>query len=171
MALIACPDCGTEISDQASACVKCGRPMPHLPNTPQRPPPPVHGTTSQRGFLMVMMLFVGVGLVGGAFILFGAKSKLGDAHVAADSGATDHRRDAVLRDVLIGCTGKAAKWTQQKTLWIGVINDGTRRDGCAQQRLRSDSPSRHHRSRDRARVGWVAMTQDRLSELGQPVCR
>lgn len=27
MALIKCPDCGTEISDQASACPKCARPM------------------------------------------------------------------------------------------------------------------------------------------------
>jgi hypothetical protein len=27
MALIQCPDCATEISDQAAACVKCGRPM------------------------------------------------------------------------------------------------------------------------------------------------
>lgn len=26
MALVKCPDCGTEISDQAPACVKCGRP-------------------------------------------------------------------------------------------------------------------------------------------------
>lgn len=29
MALIECPDCGQEISDQAAACIKCGRPM-HL---------------------------------------------------------------------------------------------------------------------------------------------
>lgn len=27
MALIACPDCGKEISDQAAACIGCGRPM------------------------------------------------------------------------------------------------------------------------------------------------
>ena len=27
MPLITCPDCGTEVSDQAPACVKCGRPM------------------------------------------------------------------------------------------------------------------------------------------------
>lgn len=26
MALIKCPDCGTEISDKAEDCVKCGRP-------------------------------------------------------------------------------------------------------------------------------------------------
>jgi hypothetical protein len=27
MALTTCPDCGTEVSDQAPACIKCGRPM------------------------------------------------------------------------------------------------------------------------------------------------
>lgn len=26
MALLKCPDCGSEISDQAPACLKCGRP-------------------------------------------------------------------------------------------------------------------------------------------------
>jgi hypothetical protein len=27
MPLIRCPDCGTEVSDQAAACIKCGRPI------------------------------------------------------------------------------------------------------------------------------------------------
>lgn len=27
MGLVKCPDCGTEISDVAETCVKCGRPM------------------------------------------------------------------------------------------------------------------------------------------------
>ena len=27
MALIACPDCGVEVSDQATACPKCARPI------------------------------------------------------------------------------------------------------------------------------------------------
>lgn len=27
MALIKCPDCSTEVSDAATACLKCGRPM------------------------------------------------------------------------------------------------------------------------------------------------
>lgn len=27
MALIACPDCGKQISDQAAVCIHCGRPM------------------------------------------------------------------------------------------------------------------------------------------------
>ncbi len=27
MALIACPDCGAQVSDQAAHCIKCGRPL------------------------------------------------------------------------------------------------------------------------------------------------
>ena len=27
MALVVCPDCQTQVSDQAPACIKCGRPM------------------------------------------------------------------------------------------------------------------------------------------------
>ena len=27
MALVTCPDCKSEISDQAASCIKCGRPM------------------------------------------------------------------------------------------------------------------------------------------------
>ena len=27
MALTTCPDCGTEVSEQAPSCPKCGRPM------------------------------------------------------------------------------------------------------------------------------------------------
>jgi len=30
MALIACPDCGTEVSDKAESCPKCSRPHPAL---------------------------------------------------------------------------------------------------------------------------------------------
>lgn len=31
MALIACPDCGTSVSDRAAACVKCGYPLSASP--------------------------------------------------------------------------------------------------------------------------------------------
>lgn len=27
MALVRCPDCGSEVSDKAPACLKCGRPL------------------------------------------------------------------------------------------------------------------------------------------------
>lgn len=38
MPLINCPDCGREISDQAPACVQCGRPM-HSNHGGSRPNP------------------------------------------------------------------------------------------------------------------------------------
>ena len=31
MALVSCPDCGTQVSDAATACLKCGRPMKEAP--------------------------------------------------------------------------------------------------------------------------------------------
>ena len=37
MGLVKCPDCGKEISDQAPACIHCGRPKGAPPPTP--PPP------------------------------------------------------------------------------------------------------------------------------------
>lgn len=36
MALVTCPDCGTQISDQAPACPKCGRPLQAQPQQPQQ---------------------------------------------------------------------------------------------------------------------------------------
>jgi len=41
MALIKCPDCGTDVSDAAPACPKCGRPIAGLPFSaiPSRPAP------------------------------------------------------------------------------------------------------------------------------------
>jgi hypothetical protein len=37
MALIACADCSTEVSDQAPACLKCGRPIAGRTTTPDPP--------------------------------------------------------------------------------------------------------------------------------------
>jgi len=35
MALITCPDCGKQLSDQAASCIQCGRPMkPDLVDKP-----------------------------------------------------------------------------------------------------------------------------------------
>lgn len=43
MPLIPCPDCGTEVSDRAPACVRCGAPIAATPQTPvpSQPVPPV----------------------------------------------------------------------------------------------------------------------------------
>lgn len=40
MALISCPECGKQISDQASACIHCGYPLPKQPTAPAAPPSP-----------------------------------------------------------------------------------------------------------------------------------
>lgn len=41
MALIKCPECGSDVSDKAASCPKCGFPIQNAPqNTPAPPPPP-----------------------------------------------------------------------------------------------------------------------------------
>lgn len=40
MALISCPECGKQISDQAPACIHCGYPLSKQPAAPAAPPPP-----------------------------------------------------------------------------------------------------------------------------------
>lgn len=44
MALIECPDCRTSVSDQATACVKCGRPLAAIATEPA--PTVAVGTTT-----------------------------------------------------------------------------------------------------------------------------
>lgn len=51
MPLIPCPDCGTEVSDQAKACPKCGRPA-----TPVRPTQPITYTPTAVVITIVVAL-------------------------------------------------------------------------------------------------------------------
>jgi zinc-ribbon domain len=80
MALVTCPDCGKEISDQAPACPSCGRPREPagVPvATPVAPPARKTSLTKPAGcFLQVLgffLLLVGVGLcvprAGGSLVL------------------------------------------------------------------------------------------------------
>lgn len=46
MPLIACPDCGKEISSEAVACIGCGRPMPS--STPAKPHGPRPALATRR---------------------------------------------------------------------------------------------------------------------------
>lgn len=45
MALIECPECDHEVSDQAAACPKCARPLQATAVTPTTPAPASHPTT------------------------------------------------------------------------------------------------------------------------------
>ena len=61
MALINCPDCGTEVSDAAAACPKCARPIAsavaHVGSTPPTPPTPKKGAGV--GSVLLVLLLVG----------------------------------------------------------------------------------------------------------------
>lgn len=64
--LIRCPDCNTEVSDQAFACVKCGRPMAASANAGRSTEAAV--TTQQtakkyKGQMIVAVLVILVGVV------------------------------------------------------------------------------------------------------------
>lgn len=61
MALIACPECSKEISDQASACPHCGNPLAVVPE----PPPAVESAASPGSFLVILG---GVAVAVGAFL-------------------------------------------------------------------------------------------------------
>ena len=52
MALIKCPDCGKEFSDQAAACPNCGR--PNVPPKPETPEP----SFRVWGCLLIVILFI-----------------------------------------------------------------------------------------------------------------
>lgn len=64
MALVKCPDCGTDVSDAAPACVRCGRPIaaPPLIGTKTAPGPAAKAKRSNAvpGWL-VILTFIGLG--------------------------------------------------------------------------------------------------------------
>lgn len=58
MALINCPDCGTEVSDAATACPKCARPIaPAMPHFRATPPAAKKGMGA--GSVLLVILLVG----------------------------------------------------------------------------------------------------------------
>lgn len=79
MALMTCPDCSREVSDQAPACPGCGRPIapPIIPRQAQAPPPVVditgawcphcknrnsHKTTDGKSCVFWIFVIVSMGL-------------------------------------------------------------------------------------------------------------
>ncbi len=56
MALINCPECGTEVSDAAGACPKCGYPLKAKPAGGVNPRDPVH----LAGLIIVALVLLGL---------------------------------------------------------------------------------------------------------------
>ena len=65
MALLTCPDCDGPVSDLASACPRCGRPMGNQ-TTPAKSNSPAQGPSSSRISLGVALLGL-LGIAGAAF--------------------------------------------------------------------------------------------------------
>ena len=58
MALIECPECGSEVSSEAAACPKCGHPLRAKPSGGINMKDPVHAIGV---ILLVIILLIGVG--------------------------------------------------------------------------------------------------------------
>lgn len=73
MPLVVCPDCQTKVSDAATACPSCGRPMRAQPQQVQR----VKGTvaTWRIGGLFELAGFLGI-LVGGGLCFGGTEGRI-----------------------------------------------------------------------------------------------
>ena len=71
MALIRCPECGKKISDQASACIHCGYPLPKSPTTTHVGFPLEEERNGLNKKLIVIGAAVGCSLIIIAVVLFG----------------------------------------------------------------------------------------------------
>jgi hypothetical protein len=90
MSLVACPDCGKQISDTAPTCLACGRPMVGLSYLSQPPTgitlvtqPPPRNTTP----MLAIVAFVGGLLVLGGALVWRLSGAPGAAPHAAAGGA------------------------------------------------------------------------------------
>ena len=66
MALINCPECGRQVSDQAQSCPQCGNPMATAPSEPVRHVPPVvqkNGRGCFAWFGLFAAVIVGIGII------------------------------------------------------------------------------------------------------------
>ena len=56
MALMQCPECGTDVSSEAAACPKCGHPLRATPAGGINPRDPVHVI----GIILVVIVLIGI---------------------------------------------------------------------------------------------------------------
>lgn len=65
MTLIACPDCGGQVSDQAVACPHCGRPLRSMPSPEglRREARFLQSLTTGCGCLVLLFVLAAVGVI------------------------------------------------------------------------------------------------------------
>ena len=116
MAMVKCPECNAEISSKAKTCPSCG-----APNKPRRG-------------LITYMAWGILGVM--AIAVFRSGLPPETAEVPADLTAAPSNtaaRDAVVKHFKSGAepTAKDAIWTSETMFKVGVLDDGTSRDGYA----------------------------------------
>ena len=82
MALVACPDCGTQVSDQAPACPKCARPLRAQQPAPSAPKKGMSGCAISAivvGVLFILVFIIGVVVLRSASRKYVAASKMTEA--------------------------------------------------------------------------------------------
>lgn len=84
MALITCPDCGQQVSDQAAACPQCARPLGQSVASLGRGPVQTVEQTGKK-WKLPMAIFGGMAALGG--ILFAASYDKGELGGAGALGA------------------------------------------------------------------------------------
>lgn len=79
MALIACPECGKQVSDKASACPKCAHPL----SSPPAPPGRIAGMASRPLRLRPVGILIGLMLLGGGVLMFSTMDLSGKGQLIA----------------------------------------------------------------------------------------
>jgi hypothetical protein len=94
VALIKCPDCGTDVSDAAPACPKCGRPTAaaSMYTSTRKPPPIKQKKNASGGFVLLVLILMGLWLYNKASPGDGKP----DSASAAQGSATPVASDAPL---------------------------------------------------------------------------
>ncbi|WP_088252597.1 zinc ribbon domain-containing protein [Fimbriiglobus ruber] len=108
MALISCPACGKQVSEQAPTCPQCGQPIAATAAPPQKIVVEQPSSGGSRGFGWLLLLLL---LGGGAFVLF--QTDIGKQLFNQGQQIADSQR-------ILG------KWKQQDgSLSLEFFSDGT----------------------------------------------
>lgn len=107
MALLSCPDCGHQVSDQAPSCPSCGRPLARTSTATHQATAPVLPEKKSSGCLTVVLILLAIPV--GIFLIFFVQAML-----SSDDPEVKARHKAA--DVIEYCEADYQKKTQDPRL-------------------------------------------------------